>query len=348
VRVVGAYLESGDVLLVGRTRIRFEMGAEPVLLPLSSKERFGLVLGRSIAMRRVFGVLERAVRTDATVLLEGETGTGKEVVAQSIHEESARADGPFVVVDCSAIPRELLESELFGHARGAFTGAVGSRVGAFEAAAGGTLFLDEIGELGLDLQPKLLRALEARRIKRVGSNDYVPVDVRVITATNRDLRAEVDRGAFRADLYYRLAVVEVRLPPLRERVEDLPSLVEHFAERIGATPPELAMLGSRELLREIAGHTWPGNVRELRNYVERCLALQMAIPIARASLPADAALIDVELGYKWARDRWHQHCERRYLEEQLRRSDGNVSAAARAARIDRIYFYRLLRRHGLR
>jgi two-component system response regulator GlrR len=352
VRVVEAHLANGDVISVGRTSIRFETRADPVTAALSPRDRFGMVLGRSVAMRRLFAVLERAASTDATVLIEGETGTGKEVVAESIHQESARRAGPFIVVDCSAIPRDLLESELFGHEKGAFTGAVAARTGAFLAASGGTLFLDEIGELGPELQPRLLRALESRKVKPVGSDALVDFDVRLVAATNRNLRASVNSGIFRADLYYRLAVVEIGLPPLRQRTDDLPMLVSHLAKRLGvAAGSGASLLDSPEFLADIARHAWPGNVRELRNYVERCLVLQTRAPLGGPVVQGelgDADLVDLDLGYKVARERWTQVCERRYLEGQLARSGGNISAAARAMGIDRIYLYRILWRHGLR
>jgi transcriptional regulator with PAS, ATPase and Fis domain len=280
------------------------------------------------------------------VLLLGETGTGKEAVAESLHRESQRRNEPFIVVDCGAIPPNLLESELFGHVRGAFTGAVASREGAFEAANGGTLFLDEIGELPIDLQPKLLRALEAREVKRVGAKDYTAIDARIIAATHRDLAAEVNTQKFRSDLYYRLAVLEVRLPPLRERLEDLPELVEHMLKSLGAADkPEAALCRTPEFLADLRRHSWPGNVRELRNYVERCLALNQMQPLGGAD---ELPVVDVTQPIKIARDRWTRAFERRYLEEILERHGGNVAAAARAAGVDRIYFYRLLWRHGLR
>jgi len=300
-------------------------------------------------MRAVFSLLERAAASDATVLLEGETGTGKEAAAESIHRESARRDGPFVVVDCGAIPPDLVESELFGHDQGAFTGAITSREGAFEAASGGTIFLDEIGELGPEMQPKLLRALERREVKRVGSNRYEPVDVRVVAATNRNLRAEVNARKFRSDLYYRLAVLEIRLPPLRERTADLQLLVEHVLTNLRATErPEAASLRTQRFLTDLARHSWPGNIRELRNYVERCLALHEQTPLTPAAEDPGPPVIDENEPFRVARERWTRTFERRYLERILRSQRDNVTAAARAAGVDRISFYRLLWRHGLR
>jgi two-component system, NtrC family, response regulator GlrR len=350
VSVVQAHLRSGSSLTLGRTQVRFDLGTDHVKIPLSTRERFGLMVGRSPAMRAVFALLERAALSEATILLEGETGTGKEAAAESIHRESARRDGPMIVVDCGAIPPDLLESELFGHERGAFTGAVQSRQGAFEAAGGGTIFLDEIGELSPDLQPKLLRALERREVKRVGSNAYFGVDVRVVAATNRNLRAEVNARKFRSDLYYRLAVLDIRLPPLRERHEDIPALVEHILDSLGsADKPEARLLRTPEFYAELSRHPWPGNVRELRNYVERCLALREQTPIVAGDRAAEPSLnIDVGQPLKVAREAWTRTFERRYLEEILGRHNGNVTAAARGAGVDRIYFYRLLWRHGLR
>jgi two-component system response regulator GlrR len=345
-----AYPRAGSVLTLGRTEIRFELQRDPVRLPLSTRDRFGRMVGTGVAMRRAFALLERAAASDATVLLEGETGTGKEVAAESIHLEGARRDGPFVVVDCAAIPQNLLESELFGHEKGAFTGASGAREGAFEAASGGTIFLDEIGELGLDLQPRLLRALERRHVKRVGGNAYVPVDVRVVAATNRNLRQEVNERRFRSDLYYRLAVVEVRLPSLRERREDLPALVEHILAGLGAAGDDAAALRRPEFVAELARHEWQGNVRELRNYLERCLTLREEIPLV-AGAPGEeggAALPDTSQPLRTARERWTRVLEKRYVEAVLARSGGNVAAAAREAGVDRMYFYRLLWKYGLK
>jgi transcriptional regulator with PAS, ATPase and Fis domain len=284
-------------------------------------------------MRAVFALLERAAASQATLLVEGETGTGKEAAAESVHKTGARRDQPFVVVDCSALPPHLLESELFGHEKGAFTGAQARRQGAFELASGGTVFLDEVGELAPDLQPKLLRVLERQEVKRVGSDRYTKVDVRIVAATHRNLRSDVNTKKFRSDLYYRLAVLVVTLPPLRERVEDLPLLVEELLERLEVDPAAAARLRTPAFTAELAAHRWPGNVRELRNYLERSLAL-----------PDRGETAHPPRSYKQAREAW----ERAYVEELLRAAAGNVAAAARQAGLDRAAFYRLLWRHGMR
>ncbi|WP_224249255.1 sigma 54-interacting transcriptional regulator [Hyalangium gracile] len=352
VPVFHAPLRDGSVLTLGHTQLRLEFGPEHISIVLSERERFGTMVGRASSMRALFAMLERVAPTDATVLIEGETGTGKEAVAESIHLESTRSKGPFIVVDCGAVPHDLLESELFGHERGSFTGATNRREGAFEAASGGTLFLDEIGELSSDLQPKLLRALERREIKRVGTNQYLPIDVRVVAATNRNLRAEVNAKRFRSDLFYRLAVVQVALPPLKERTEDLPLLVEHILTSLGASQhPEAPELRTAEFMRELARHAWPGNVRELRNYLERCLALRERQPLSAELGEASEETgvpICAALPLRDAREQWTRYCEQRYLTEVLRTAGNNVTAAARAAGVDRIHFYRLLWRHGLR
>jgi two-component system response regulator GlrR len=346
VAVVEAFLKNGAAIAIGRTRVRFDVAADRIRVPAAQEERFELMVGRSVAMRRAFAVLDRAAASDATVLIGGETGTGKEAAAESLHRRSARKDGPFVVVDCAAIPHDLLESELFGHEKGAFTGAHGAREGVFEAASGGSVFLDEIGELGADLQPKLLRVLERREVKRVGANHYAPVDVRVIAATNRDLRSEVNARRFRSDLYYRLAVVEVRLPPLRERQDDLPLLVERFLAEQRVQGAAAEVVRSPSFLAGLEQHTWPGNVRELRNYVERALALHGLEPAADDPRPEAPSGIDRPL--KDAREAWVARAERTYLEAILERHGGNVTAAARAADVDRTHFHRLLRKHGIK
>ncbi len=353
VRVFAAPLSDGAVLSLGRTKIRFALTSDHNEVRLSDSDRFGLLVGGSPAMREVYAMLEAVSASDATVLLLGETGTGKDVAAHSIHQEGARRDGPLVVVDCGAIPAELLESELFGHERGAFTGAEMSRPGAFEAASGGTLFLDEIGELSVDLQPKLLRVLESRETKRVGGNQIIPVDVRVIAATNRALREEVNARRFRSDLYFRLAVVEIALPPLREHKEDLPALVVELLASMGIPEERAAALQTNKFLEELTHHTWPGNGRELRNYLERCAALDRQLPLTDESPTARAIgqggpPIDYEKPWRQARREWLEHFERRYLDELLRRHGNNVTAAARAAGVDRVHFHRLLSRNGLR
>ncbi|MGF1467322.1 MAG: sigma 54-interacting transcriptional regulator [Sandaracinaceae bacterium] len=355
VRVEKCLLHAHAQIAVGKTQLRVELRSDVAELPLSERSHFGTMVGESLAMRRVFALLERASQSDATVLLTGETGTGKEAAAESIHEESPRREGPFIVVDCGAIPETLLESELFGHEKGSFTGATGQREGAFQAADGGTVFLDEIGELPIDLQPKLLRVLEKRQVKRVGASIYKPVDVRVVAATNRNLRAEVNQRTFRSDLYYRLAVIEVRLPPLRERVEDLPVLCERLLEGRTDVQGETArFLHSPGFMASLVRHPWTGNVRELRNHLERCIALQEAVALETSqegpamSLDQDVPEVDVTRPYSEARKAWLRTFERRYLEALLAAHGGNVSAAARAARLDRAQLYRLLWRTGLR
>jgi two-component system response regulator GlrR len=342
VQVVEAYLHSGSVLTLGRTRLQLELAADRVALPLSKRTQLGPLVGASIAMRRAFALLERAATSEATVLLEGETGTGKEGAAEAIHQLSGRREGPFVVIDCAAIPPNLLESQLFGHERGSFTGATERHVGAFEEASSGTVFLDEIGELPVDLQPKLLRVLERREIRRVGSSKPVPVDVRVVAATHRDLRTGVNKGTFRADLYYRLAVVRVALPPLRSRLEDLPLLVERILETLGADAETVALLRTPEMTAHLAGCAWPGNVRELRNYLERCVVFQQPLPLVDGA--ADEPAVDV-WDYAEAKQRALAAFERRYVERLLARHQGKVAPAAAEAGLSDVYLYRLLRRH---
>jgi two-component system, NtrC family, response regulator GlrR len=348
-----AFCPPTGALVLGETRLALRPSLRPAQATMATRDRFGLLTGRSPAMRRVIGQLERVAASDATVLLLGETGTGKELAAESIHRESPRAKGPFVIVDCGAIPSELLESELFGHERGAFTGAVRSREGAFTAAAGGTIFLDEIGELPRDLQPKLLRALSRRAVKPVGRETYTDIDVRVIAATNRDLRQEVNVDRFRGDLYYRLAVVEVRLPPLRDRLDDLAILVETMLRESRATPLETSRLLAASFLDQLREHAWPGNVRELRNAIDRALAMGLweseRAPATSAAPGSPAGVpIDLSRPFKDARDDWTASFERAYLSALLAEHGGNIRAAARAAGIDRVHLYRLLARHGLR
>ncbi len=337
-RIKSAVLEPGDTITLGETELAIELLDETISEPLSRGDRFGRVLGRSCGMRRVFALLERVAGSDATILLEGETGTGKSALAEAIHEASPRARRPFVVVDCGALPRGLLESELFGHERGAFTGAVDTRIGLFESADGGTILLDEIGELPLDLQPKLLRALERRVIRRIGSPREQQVDVRLIAATHRDLRCAVNQRTFRSDLWYRLNTVRVAVPPLRERRDDIALLVAAFYRELVGDP---AAAPPTSLVRTMTRGLWRGNVRELRSAVERALvgAPVLDFDPARGSHP--------ELPFKEAKNLATADWEKRYLSELLPAHDGNVSRAARAARMNRSHLSELVHRHGL-
>jgi two-component system response regulator PilR (NtrC family) len=251
---------------------------------VAGRARLANLLGKSRAMQRVFELIGKIHSTRTNVLITGESGTGKELVARALHTEGSRGKASFIAVNCGAIPEALMESELFGHKRGAFTGAVADHAGMFQEADGGTLFLDEIGELSPSLQVKLLRALQERKIKQVGANEEFDVDVRVVAATNRDLEAEVARGAFRADLYYRLNVVEIRIPPLRHRREDIPLLAEHFLRRFGAEQGRQLSLTS-EAMRKLESYEFPGNVRELENMIERAVALSSTNEIGAADLP---------------------------------------------------------------
>ncbi len=351
VRVVDAYLEHGSRIRIGGTTIRFDFAGRSDQLALSTAPRFELLVAESTAMRHVFAVLERAAAAAATVLLEGETGTGKSAAARSLHLRSPRRDRPFVIVDCGAIPANLLESELFGHEKGAFTGADHRRIGAFEEAAGGTLFLDEIGELPAELQPKLLSVIENRTVRRLGGSGTVPIDVRIVAATNRDLRGELNSGRFRPDLYYRLAVLRVEIPPLRARPDDLAPVARQLLGSLSASPAQIARLLDEPALARLRQAPWPGNLRELRNYLERCLVFDEALPIddAAAATPAatPAMVGGADRPFADARADALARFERGYLTDLLRRHHGSVVDAAAAAGIDRTHFYRLMRRHGL-
>jgi DNA-binding NtrC family response regulator len=355
-----------QVVLTGPSRLRLGKHTEIDVVPDEREipleewphDRFGNVLGATPSMRRMFSLLARVSPTEATVMMSGETGTGKEAIAEAIHQASGRAGGPFVVVDCGSIPKDLIASELFGHARGAYTGATSDKRGLIEAANGGTLFLDEIGELALDLQPQLLRVLDKRQVRRVGETAPVDVDIRVVAATHRDLRAMVKQGTFREDLYYRLAVVRCEIPPLRDRAADLPALARHFADEMGRSGFDL----SASLLEQLSRHSWPGNVRELRNVVERALSLgssglaleeetsHVAPPAAashpRASTPPPGADV-LEMPFKEAKAALIEGFERDYLIALLARHKGNISRAAAEAGIDRNYIHRLVKKYGL-
>jgi transcriptional regulator with PAS, ATPase and Fis domain len=342
VRIVDAELFPGAIFRLGATAVRLEAVQTPTRVPISPYESFGGLLGGSLAMRRVYAVLERLAATETTALIHGETGTGKELAARAVHERSRRSRGPFVTVDCGAIAETLIESELFGHVRGAFSGAQADRKGLFEEANGGTLFLDEIAELPLALQPKLLRALEAREVRRVGANVSRPVDVRVLAATHRSLAESVNVGTFREDLYYRLAVVEVELPPLRARREDLVTLAQRFYERFTGTEDSIP----EPLVAAVHARAWSGNVRELRNFIERTVTLgqpgEHAHPVPAGGIVTAEATVPVYLPLKEARVAWMDQFERRYVEALLQRTGGNVTRAAEIAGVHRRSLQRLI------
>lgn len=358
-RIGRAVVPPGAVLLLGESAVRVDVANEPgPARPM--RDSFRKLLGRSTAMREVFGLLERLAPTELTVLVEGPTGTGKELVARVLHDESPRGGRPFTVLDCASLPSSLAESVLFGHAAGAFTGAVGARAGVFEAADGGTVFMDEVGDLPLDLQPKLLRVLEQRQVVRIGENRPRPVSVRIVSATWRDLRKMVNQGAFRDDLYFRLAQARLVLPSLAERREDIEILTADFLRRM---PKDAACARaiSREALAELGTRSYPGNVRELKNTVERA-AYMCDGPVIR---PQDLAFerllernheptaheVEADDGmvpeFKGAKRTAIDDFEQAYLARLMTKTNGNIAMAAGLAGIERHYLRSLLKRHGL-
>jgi two-component system, NtrC family, response regulator GlrR len=375
-RVLGIYLRSGSRIRLGRTEIEFHLLEQQAEVPLFDGEAFGPLIGKSAAMRELFEKLQRIARSKFTVLIEGESGTGKELIAEALHLASDRAQKPLVVFDCAATPANLMESELFGYERGAFTSAQATRPGRMEAADGGTLFLDEVGELPIDLQPKLLRAVEQRQIRRLGGDQVRNVDVRIVCATNRDLAEEVNRGAFRHDLYYRLAVVRIQVPPLRKRAEDIPLLVEHFARQVtnAATAKQFVAKLSSKGWHALGSHSWRGNLRELRNAVERTIALagedlpnelDLSIERRASSLSGPAALgpaasggaqpapapapgilaIDYTRPFVEQKAELVARFEEAYIRGVLDRNDGKISRASMVAGLDRMYFKRLMKKY---
>ena len=340
-RVNAVYLPPKAKIQLGDVEVLFELQKEAQELPLAQQDRFGALVGQSAAMRRLFEELKQVAESDVTVLLSGETGTGKDLAASELHRHSARRDRPFVVVDCGGLPESLIDAELFGHERGAFTGANTSRAGAFEEADGGTLFLDEVAELSPMMQVKLLRAIEARTVKRLGSNDWRKVDVRVVTATHQDLARLCNQRLFREDLYFRLAVVKLRLPPLRERLDDLPLLVRAALDEMGGGA-NLAL--DERLLGALRARHWAGNVRELRNVVQRAVVLG---PTALADEGAESRALGDEEPYKLAKARAIEEFERRYLVGLLERHGGTVAKAARAADVDAAWLFRLIKRYKI-
>jgi DNA-binding NtrC family response regulator len=358
---LGTVVVRGRALLKlggGDTQIEVIPADEAIALEPFGGNRFGRAFGASEGMRDVFSLLSRVAPTDATVLLEGETGTGKELLAEGLHQHSHRSRAPFIVLDCGAVPRDLLAAELFGHIRGAFTGADQAREGLAQAAHGGTLFLDEIGELPLDLQPQLLRLLEKREVRPIGETRARQVNVRVVAATNRDLQKMIKSNQFREDLYFRLAVVKVQIPPLRRRLDDVPPMVRLFMDEMGKGEYEIP----EALMQQLLEHDWPGNVRELRNVVERGMSLATARIMTSGMQPdPDAAPAGgddsaglppmpadvMDLPFKEAKGMLVEVFEREYLVQLLDRHQGNISSAAREAGIDRNYIHRLVKKYGL-
>jgi DNA-binding NtrC family response regulator len=338
-------------------RKRLREGYRALEAQLEVREAFEGLVGGAPQMASVYRMIETVAHSDATVLVEGESGTGKELVARALHMRSGRKDQTFLAVNCSALPEGLIESELFGHVRGAFTGAIGAKKGLFEAADHGTLFLDEVGDLPPSAQVQLLRVLQEGEVRRVGSNDTTKVDVRVIAATNIDLAAARARGKFRDDLFYRLNVIAIRLPALRERSEDIPALAHHFiaksAARAHRPPPTL----SNEVLALLRRYRWPGNVRELENAMERAVVLTRGAEITTAELPlqilgtperiAPDAQVLSDLPYAQAKQSALHSFEKRYLGALMRKTEGNLSEAARLAGMDRSNFRRLLKANGI-
>ncbi len=349
-----ARVPAGATLKVGRTFLRVQPVPQRVELAPSRARRFGDMVGESLAMREVFAVLELAAQSDVTVLVEGETGTGKELVARALHDGGARRRGPFVAIDCGALPESLLESELFGHVKGAFTGASSQRAGAFARAHGGTIFLDELGSISSAVQARLLRVIEERRVRPVGSDTDRPLDVRVVAASRHDLSSQVAAGSFRPDLYYRLSVLRVTLPALRARREDLAPLVAELLRRRGIEPGDVEGPGLDLLL----GHDWPGNVRELRNVIDRAVALapratgfaDLAHGLSVGAHGDDGASLAVRTDLPWAEARQQviDAFERTYLRALMERCEQNLSAASRVSGVDRKHLRALVRRHGLR
>ena len=352
VRLKDGFVTGDFQIALGETWIAVQWLGETVDREQVQTDRFGDVLGCAPRMRELFADLERIAPAEISLLIEGETGTGKELVARSIHAVSPRRDEPFVVFDCGAVAPTMVESELFGHERGAFTGAQGTHIGMFEQANGGTLFIDEIGELPLELQPKLLRALEKREIRRIGARQTIAVDVRIVAATNRNLRSEIQQGRFRQDLYFRLATTHVAVPPLRDRMEDLEQLVEYFLglER----PPRHTSAVPAQVWEMFQNHRWPGNVRELRNAVQR-LTVTPDRPLhhdhvetatgggTAQSFVRDGAVVPLRIARREAGDEF----ERAYLEFVLGRSGGNVTRAAASAEVSRQMMQKLMRKHGM-
>ncbi len=354
-RVERAYLSSGSQIRAGSSVITFAPIDEEVTIePDREGELCGMV-GGSVKMRQIFGLIRKIAPMDVSVIIQGETGTGKELVARAIHELSMRSRGPLVVLDCGAIPPNLIESELFGHEKGAFTGAVNSRPGAFERANGGTIFLDELGELRMDLQPKLLRVLENREVRRVGGNDVIEVDCRVIAATNRDLVKEIAAGNFREDLYFRLSVIQIMLPALRQRRDDIPNILKRALAEPSIVERHGRKRFSPEALALLMAYPWPGNVRELMNVLSHVLTFSEGEEVLPAHLPPRVRGQDRQgplpfnehLSFKDAKEQLLENFEREYITSVLARCEGNLSRAARESGLHRKSIERLVKKYQL-
>ncbi|MBX3226525.1 MAG: sigma 54-dependent Fis family transcriptional regulator [Labilithrix sp.] len=348
-RIADGYLTEPATITIGDTALEFQP-TRPERLAVSAGVEFGPMVGASQSMREVFARCQQAAPTDLSVLILGETGCGKELVAAAIHGASQRAKRPFVVVDCGSIPPGLAESTLFGHERGAFTTAVTNRISPFVEADGGTIFLDELGELPLDIQPKLLRALAEKRVKALGSNKWRPVDVRVIAATRRDITREVNANTFRSDLYFRVAQLRVELPPLRDRREDIPALVRRISADLGA--PDAYERIPTDSLERLMHHDWPGNVRELRNVLSVAIAFAKDGPVDVAAhlaplLPISESPTTKGRTYQDAKRELLSRFERDYFMALHAECGGNVSEIGRRAAMERAHVRGYLRRHGI-
>jgi DNA-binding NtrC family response regulator len=355
-RVIEIELAPGGELTVGSTLLRLDLDEAATPAALSASASFGGLVGQSTEMRELFATLERVAPKNLTILVQGETGTGKEEVARAIHARSGRASAPFVVIDATAVPESLAESLLFGHEKGAFTGADQRRAGLFETANGGTVFLDEIGELPSAIQAKFLRVLERREVTRVGAATPAKIDVRVIAATHRDLRLEIDAGRFREDLFFRLAQVRLVIPPLRDRQDDIPLLCEKLLrDTVGLDEAPPAIDG--DALAHLQGQPWPGNVRELRNVLARAAALATDRTIRRADVAGEGygfrgtrlerAALDLTGTFAVAKERAIERFESAYLGAVMKRSGGNISLASREVDLARHHLRELLKKRGL-
>ncbi len=344
-RIREVYLDRDTKFRVGETTLELTVEDGEESVEISRATSFGGLVGHSPVMQVVFGLLERAAKSEATVLITGESGTGKELAARALHDKSPRRDGAFVVFDCGAASPTLLEAQLFGHAKGAFTGAGDAREGVFEAADGGTLVLDELGELPLELQPKLLRALESRTVCRLGETKPRAIDVRFVASTHRNLEHEAKAGRFREDLYYRVGVLTIRMQSLRERREEVPRLFRHFLAKVaGDDPPSIP----NQMLEVLKGHSWPGNVRELRNFAERFFVLRDLVPVPTDDGARAAPQAQTVDEFHEAKRQHLESFERGYFEELFRRFGSNVSEAARVAGLSRQTCYRMMHKHGLK